>query len=94
MNYLVIKFYIPCILLLKSLGYKIIFGGNERMPNEFKEIGVIDFKTIRPLNIVNEFSLIKGADLVITCGSGYAYLASVLGVKLLLYTHVKQFLKD
>ena len=78
-----IKTYLLSIKYLKNLGYKIVFGGSEVIPEIFLEYGVLDFKKICKQNYLNELRLINNAEVVISSPSGYAFLASTLNKKLL-----------
>ena len=75
--------YLLSIKYLQSIGLKVLFGGSEDMPEIFEEFDVIDYKKIVKQNYLNELVLINNAEVVITSGSGYAYLASALNKKLL-----------
>ena len=78
-----IKTYLLSIKYLKNLGYKVVFGGSESIPEIFLEYGVLDFKKICKQNYLNELRLINNAEVVISSPSGYAFLASALNKKLL-----------
>tara|TARA_Y100000589_G_C27148373_1_gene627863 strand:+ start:501 stop:1700 length:1200 start_codon:yes stop_codon:yes gene_type:complete len=78
-----IKSYLLSIKYLKDLGYKVVFGGSEVIPDIFLEYEVLDFKKFCKQNYLNELRLINNAEVVISSPSGYAFLASTLNKKLL-----------
>ena len=75
--------YLLAIRYLQSIGLKVLFGGSEQIPTIFEKYDVIDYKKYFKQNYSNELVLINNAEVVITSGSGYAYLASALNKKLL-----------
>lgn len=76
------KTYIPSIIFLKKLGYKIIFIGREKMPSEFEDLDLINYSEWYGSSFSRDLQLVSNARLGITSASGLANLFDVIGTPL------------
>lgn len=71
--------YVPAIEHLQHLGFTVVFVGRERMPSEFRGLGLIDYANSRAASFVNDFAIFDMSDLSITGGGGITLFPEVLG---------------
>lgn len=72
------KTYIKSIKFYQKKNYKVILAGrSEKMPNEFEELGVIDYSKYKKTSFQTDLNLVSGSELVISAASGFACIAQV-----------------
>jgi putative glycosyltransferase (TIGR04372 family) len=74
--------YVASIKYLKSIGLNIVFGGREKMPNLFKEFGVINYSEDLKNNFYMDLILVKNAKIVISSASGFGNLPGAMNIPL------------
>jgi len=76
--------YEASIIRLKDMGYKVVFAGREKMPNNFKILGVINYSESEFATALNDYFLVFNSDLVIASASGFSLMGDLLDKPLLL----------
>jgi len=76
--------YEASISRLIGMGYKVVFAGREKMPNNFKILGVINYSESDYATALNDYFLVYNSDLVIASASGFSLMADLLDKPLLL----------
>tara|TARA_B100000029_G_scaffold516497_1_gene630268 strand:- start:431 stop:1576 length:1146 start_codon:yes stop_codon:yes gene_type:complete len=70
--------YVNFIKFYQQKKYKVIFAGRrEKMPHEFKDIGVVDYSKFDNASLQTDLNLISKSELVVSSASGFACLAQV-----------------
>ena len=70
--------YLPAIKYLQSEGYKIVFVGREKMPNEFYDKNILNYSESTIASFLHDLQLFSVATFSITGGSGIAWMADCL----------------
>lgn len=78
--------YIPTIQFLQENKFAVVMIGREAMPNEFSELGVIDYAGSPIASYKHDLQLVALADVVVTAGSGIAIMPDCMNIPLV-YTN-------
>jgi putative glycosyltransferase (TIGR04372 family) len=76
--------YEPIILRLMNMGYNVIFAGREKMPEIYKNLGVVNYSESIIATALNDYYLVFNASLVVSSASGFSLMADLLDKPLLL----------
>ena len=68
---------------LKSLGYSVVLIGREAMPEQFSDLGVVDYANSQFVSVEDDFQLIYNSECMISSASGVCNIAEVLDKPLL-----------
>ena len=71
--------YLPAMRFLRAEGYRLVFVGREAMPNEFFELGVLNYAQSPLASYRHDVQVFKAAAIAVTAGSGIAFLPDCLG---------------
>ena len=70
--------YVNFIKFFQQKKYKVIFAGRrEKIPHEFKDLGVVDYSKFDNASLQTDLNLISKSELVVSGASGFACLAQV-----------------
>lgn len=67
--------YLDTLAYLSDLGYQLIFVGREKMPEAFRQYGLINYSESDIASFKNDIQLFNLADIAIIAGSGISFLA-------------------
>lgn len=70
--------YVPAIRYLQEKGYRLIFVGRESMPEQFRELRVMNYAQSPLASFLHDLQLFTIAEFSITGGSGIAWIADCL----------------
>jgi len=72
--------YLPVMTYLREQGYRSVFVGREKMPEEFAAFGVLNYAESPVASYRHDVQLFKAAAVAVTGGSGIAYLPDCLNI--------------
>ena len=82
--------YVETIIFLQNSGLKVIFCGREKMPNIFRDFGVINYAEWEYSSFYYDLQLVEHASLVISSASGFANIPDTMEVPVV-YTNQWNF---
>lgn len=74
--------YVETIKYLMTEGIKIVFAGREAMPNQFKELGVLNYAESKIASFQHDLELVQNANFVLSSASGFGWLVDTMGIPL------------
>lgn len=83
--------YLNAIIFFKKNGYKIIFAGREKMPNIFKDYGIINYSEWGKSSFLYDLQLIENADIVVSSASGFGNIPAAMEIPVV-YTNQWAFI--
>jgi len=73
------KTYLPALEMLFNQGFRIVFVGREKMPEEFARFGTVNYSQSRHATFKHDILLFQACEMAIVGGSGIAFLAQCYG---------------
>ncbi len=75
-----VKTYVKTIRFLMNAGNRIVFVGREKMPEDFSDLGVLNYSQSSIATFFNDIDLFSRAKMAIISGSGINWLAGCYGI--------------
>uniref|UniRef100_UPI0040475335 TIGR04372 family glycosyltransferase n=1 Tax=Bacteroidota TaxID=976 RepID=UPI0040475335 len=72
--------YLDVIGFFQKSGYKVIFAGREKMPDVFKEYGVINYSEWDKSSFLYDLQLIENASIVVSSASGFGNIPAAMEI--------------
>lgn len=72
--------YLPALVHLLDRGYRLVFAGREKMPEEFAALDIVDYARGPFASVSNDYRLFRNADFALICGSGIGMIPDVLEI--------------
>lgn len=74
--------YVETIEYLTREGFKVVFAGRETMPNQFKDLGVMNYAESEIASFRHDLELVQNAKFVLSSGSGFGMMPDTMEIPL------------